>query len=370
MSETVSLYAVGDVCVIREDPESIYALAQPKLKEADILFGQLETTISDRGSPAVHAGVPLKGSPKTISAYTYAGFSILSFASNHTLDWNVDGLRDTLEIARKNGLKMIGAGKDIEEARAPAILEAKGTKVGFLAYNSILPMGYAAGPGKAGCVPIRISTFYEPLEFQPGTPCHIITIANREDLAAMAADIKKLRPQVDVLAVSIHWGVHFMPSTLAMYQRDVGKLMIDAGADIVIGHHAHILKGIEVYKGKVILYSLCNFGFDLLVEPLMNSARLKQLQKIYHWKLDPSYPTYAFPADSRKTIMVKFLLSDKQIQRVSYLPVMINQLGQPEFLPAGDKRSDEVFKYMEWLCQDQELGTKFSYEGDEAVIQT
>ena len=119
MSEAISLYAVGDVCVDRENPESIFALAQPKLKEADILFGQLETNISDRGLPAVQAGVPLRKSPKTISAYTYAGFNVLSFASNHTLDWNVDALMDTIEIVKKNGMEVIGCGKDIEEARVP-----------------------------------------------------------------------------------------------------------------------------------------------------------------------------------------------------------------------------------------------------------
>ncbi len=369
MSDMVKFYAVGDVCVNRENPKEIFALVQPKLSEADILFGQLETNISDRGVPAVQAGIPLRASPSSIAAYTFAGFDVMSFANNHTLDWNVDAMMDTIEIVRENGIKVIGAGKSIGEAREPAILISKGTKVGFLAYNCIVPAGYGASETKPGCAAVRVSTFYEAKEFQPGAPCRIVTITNRQDQAAIVSDIQRLRSQVDVLAVSIHWGIHFMPATLAMYERDLARVMIDAGADIILGHHAHILKGIEVYKGKAIFYSLCNFAFDLPYSAMAKNPRAKENQETHHWKLDPAYPTYAFPADSRKTIMASCTIANKGIERVSYVPAMVNQLGQPEFLPLSDRRSAEVFKYMEWLCEDQELKTGFGYEADEAVIK-
>lgn len=369
MAKELSLYATGDLCVNRDEPDAIFDLVRPVLKKADILFGQLETNISDRGVAAVHMGMPLRAPSRTVSAYVNTGLDVLSFASNHTLDYGFDALFDTIDILKRNGIEIIGAGKDLIAARQPAIIERHGTKVGFLAYNSVIPPGYAAGPEKPGCAPIRISTFYEAIEFQPGTPCRIITIPNREDIEALQSDITALRPKVDVLVLSMHWGIHFMPATLAMYQRDVGKLAIDAGADIILGHHAHILKGIEVYKGKVIFYSLCNFAFDHAFERSAKSPRVRELEEMYHWKLDPEYPTYAFPADSRKTILAKCSIVDGRIEKVSYLPVMINKAGQPEILPPGDRGADEVFKYVEWATEDQKLGTRFAYEGGEAIIQ-
>ncbi|MBI2908217.1 MAG: CapA family protein [Chloroflexi bacterium] len=367
---SISLCAVGDLCIKRDDADSILDMARPTLKKADVLFGQLETNISDRGAPQVHAGSPMRAATKSISAYTGAGFDVLSFASNHTLDWGNEALADTIEITKRNGIQTIGVGENLAEARRPAIVECEGVKVGFLAYSSIIPAGYAASSEKPGCAPIRVSTFYEAIEFQPGTPCRIITIPNRQDMQDLKEDIEALRPNVDVLVVSMHWGVHFVPAVVATYQVDVGRAALDWGADIILGHHAHILKGIEVYKGKVIFYSLGNFAFDQLLARRLSSARARESQELYKFELDPEYPTYAFPADSRKSMIAKCDIVDGRIDRVCYLPVMMNKNGQPEVLPPGDPRAQEVFDYVAWTIQDQKLNATFRYEGGEAIVQT
>ncbi len=309
--------------------------------------------------------------PKNVAALTYAGFNIVSFASNHTLDWSDDALFDTLDVLRKNNIVVIGAGRNIDEARRPAIIECKGTKVGFLAYCSVVPSGFEARADKSGVAPVRATTSYEQVDWQPGTPPRIISRANPDDLAAMVDDIKRLRQSVDVLVISIHWGIHYVPSIIAMYQYEVGHAAIDAGADIIIGHHAHILKGIDVYKGKVIFFSLCNFAFDFPAGRLAKGASRAFYSSIGKgWKIDPEYPMYGFPADSRKTILVKCILCNKQIERVSFLPVMINKQSQPEIMLRGDKRSSDVFEYMQWLCKDQNLDTKLFFDGDEIVVST
>ena len=123
---------------------------------------------------------------------------------------------------------------------------------------------------------MRASTFYEQVDWQPGTPPRIVTLANKDDLAAMVEDIKKVRPLVDVLIMSIHWGVHHVPAVIAMYQKEVGHAAIDAGVDIILGHHAHILKAVEVYKGKVIFYSIGNF----VVPPLFDRSGFKPMYGI------------------------------------------------------------------------------------------
>ncbi len=270
--ENVSIYAVGDVAVTRDNPESAFTQTLSVLNEPDILFGQLEATLSQKGSPKTESAQ--RPHPTIGAVLKSAGFDVMSFASNHVLDWGADGLIDTLDIAQENGITLVGAGREIKEARQPAIIERKRVKVAFLAYNSILPPGFWATDDRPGCVPIRVRTFYEPTEpFQPGSPAEVFTFAYSEDVQAMVEDIKKVRAAADVVIVSMHWGIHFMPAKLATYQREVGHAAIDAGADLIIGTHPHILKGIEVYKGKVIFYSLGNFAMDSSVTKVWPYAK-------------------------------------------------------------------------------------------------
>ncbi len=109
---------------------------------------------------------------------------------------------------------------------------------------------------------------------------------------------------------------------------------------MIVGHHAHILKGIEVYKGKVIFYSLGNFAFD---QPITNRNRITSPER-YGWEVDAEYPSYLFPADSRKTLIAKCMISNQKITKVSFLPAMINRQGQPEILPRSDSRSSDVLE--------------------------
>ncbi|MFC2065890.1 CapA family protein [Chloroflexota bacterium] len=372
MEQSISIYAVGDIKVDRDNPESIMAKVAPTLKEADITFAQLEMNLSERGTPAFHMSTPLRCHPRNVKALTSAGIDIVSFASNHTLDWGPDALMDTIDIVKKNGMDIIGAGSNIEEARRPSIIERKGTKVAFLAYNSLLPPGYVADAYHPGCAPMRIRTMYEPIENQPAVPARILSFPYPEDLEAMKQDIAKVRPLADVVVVSMHWGIHFQPATIAMYQKTVGRAAIDAGADIILGHHAHILKGIDVYQGKVIFYSLGNFAMEILYEKAMERAKkypiYSTLFNIYGWKPDPAYPRYAFPADSRKTIIAKIIISDKKIAGVSFLPAMINPQAEPEILPREDKRFDEVVNYMKDISENQDLNVKYTIKGNEVVI--
>ena len=133
MSGTVVVYAVGDVCVNRERPDSIFAHVSSTINSADIAFCQLETVYSEKGTPAPQSRVPMKAHPKNAPAIRRAGFSIVSFATNHHLDWGVEAFLDTINIMRETGVQIIGVGKDLDEARHPAIIDCKKTKIAFLA---------------------------------------------------------------------------------------------------------------------------------------------------------------------------------------------------------------------------------------------
>ncbi len=360
--------AVGDVIIDREDPEELHALVKPVLAEADILFCQLEASISDKKGQLMLGGWgPRQLGTKVIKGYKSAGFNVISFASNDALDWGHERFLDTFENLRKSGIQAIGGGKNIAEARKPAILECKGNRVGILTYCSIVFPYAEATPNRAGIAPLRAWTHYERWDYeQPGTPPLIISRPYVEDLEAMVQDIKKLKSQVDVVAVSFHWGIHFAPKEIAMYQPETAHAAIDAGADIILGHHPHILKGVEVYKGKPIFYSLNMFGFDIVDFP--DQKHMASARKLYKFEPDPEYPLYPFHPDAKMSILVKCLISDKQIQRVSFLPVWIHPSNQPEIVVRGSKQFDEVVAYMEEITKDQELNVKFTVEGDEVVI--
>lgn len=362
---TIVIYSAGDVCIRRENPESAFAMVRATLSQGDINFCQLETMFSNRGTLLPQAHAPERSSPDNAMALKYARFDVVSLAGNHCMDWGADALFDTMNILKQNGHLTLGVGKNIVEARKPALVERKGTRVAFLSYNSILPAGYWATDKRPGCAPLRIYTVYEQVELsQPGTPARIRTFPMPEDFEGMLQDIAKVRAKADIVMLSLHWGLHFIPAELAEYQRAIGHAAIEAGVDLILGHHAHVLKPVEVYKGKVIFYSLGNFAFDSTFDP--GEEYRKQLNP--SWVSDPEYAGYCFPPDSRKTILVKCTIGNKRIQRVSFLPVYIKPTVQPEILSRDDKRFDDVVNYMKQITVNQGISTKYSIEDDEVLV--
>ena len=256
-------YGVGDVAPHRADPDDMFKYVAPLFQKGDIVFGNLEESISARGAPSPHAALQMRSEPKVAKSIKSAGFHALSFANNHCMDWGRDALVDTLDHVRQEDIVITGSGNNIVEARVPAIVECQGVKVAFVAASSILPLGYWADERRPGCVPMRAHTYYEQIEpDQPGTPCRIHTFPHPADLANLLADIRAAKASADIVVLSIHWGVHFIPNVIADYQRAVAHAAIDAGCDLILGHHAHILKGVEVYKRKAIFHSLGNFAIE------------------------------------------------------------------------------------------------------------
>ncbi|MBI4332828.1 MAG: CapA family protein [Chloroflexi bacterium] len=372
--DTILIHAVGDVTPRRIDygeaPESLFAGVHQKIKEADISLCQLEANLSTKGCLQYrdHTTWYGRAHPDNVKSLLFAGFQVVAHASNHCFDYGPDALLETIEVLRRNNLQVIGVGKDIAEARQPAIVERKGVKVGFLDYNSVLPVEYEAREGKAGCNPIRVSTYYEAQEYQAGTPPKVITVPNEGDVRLMEEDIRKLRSQVDVLVLVLHWGIHAIPGVLATYQPAVGYRAIDAGADIIIGHHAHLVKGIEVYKGKAIFYSVGNFAQETphhLKPP--PGAFVKRMSGVYRkYEVESGSERYSGPHDKAYSMMVKCIAGKQGIAGVSFVPVWINQRAEPEILSRSDARFKEVVGYIDrW---SKELGTSLSVEGDEVVL--
>jgi Bacterial capsule synthesis protein PGA_cap len=372
MSGTVTIMSGGDVGPVYEPTEEFAELIAPVLRQADLRLGQCERTYSERGwAPQFASGPGGQHSrlhPRLASVWKAAGFDIVSLASNHAMDWGAEALLDTVEVFHGMGKLVIGAGRDAEEARSPAIIERNGVKIAFLAYCSVLRDGQAAGEGKAGVAPARAHTYYAPEEFQPGAPPRIITVPYEEDVRAMQDDIRKAKERADAVVVSIHWGLRLVPKTICSYQPPIAHAAIDAGADLILGHHAHSIKAVEVYKGKVCFYSIGN---------LMTTGSPKTSPSTIEWNLlwfqiDPEclppQGRYFFPAHCRMTMIPKAVIGRNGVERVSFLPAFINPRAQPYVVESGDPKFGEILKFTEWVSDEHPH--RFRVEGNEVVVET
>lgn len=359
---SVIIQAVGDVAVDRDDPASIFAAVNPVFQRAGILFGNCETTYSGRGgrNPIVRGG--RRAAPGNAAALKDAGFKVMSFANNHCMDWGYDAFFDTMEILHGHGVSPVGAGKDLEEARKPVIVEAGGMRVAFLAYAPVCYQGYEAADNKPGCVPMRIYTVYRQVEHeQPGTDPEIVTVADPRHLQAMREDIRKARLLADLVAVSFHWGLHIVPVLVAMYETDVGRAAIDAGAGVVLGHHQHTIKGIQVYRGKVIFHGLGDFAVDRRADqPSRGDVRV----------ITERYRDHAGSADRRKPLIAQLDVRQGQIAEVSYVPCAVNAQGQPVPCPPGSEELRQAAAYVESISRQAGFDTRFELLGDRVRVMT
>src|SRR5688572_16933690 len=211
------IMAVGDVHVDRPDPPSIFAHIAPVLRQGDIVVGNLEGLNCDRGAPIIGkievGSRHLRSAPDNVRALESAGFNAMVLANNHNMDYGPEGLLQTIEILDQKNIAHTGAGRNLEEAHRPAILERNGTKVALLSYTSIYPpAGFAAEADKAGVATIKVSTSYQAPEnsqYQPGFPPLITTTPDALEEERMIEDVRQAKQQADIVLVAFHWGVSY-----------------------------------------------------------------------------------------------------------------------------------------------------------------
>jgi poly-gamma-glutamate capsule biosynthesis protein CapA/YwtB (metallophosphatase superfamily) len=370
MSNGVIL-ATGDIAPDRDDPDTCFAATRDFLHSAEIVFGQLETSFADVGTRLPQARHAVLTKPSAAAALARAGFGVISCAGNHCLDWGNDALLQTLAILKAQGIDAVGAGADIHAARKPVVRQlGDGTRVAFLAYCSILPAAYWAEERRPGCAPMRAHTVYEAIEAdQPGTPARIHTYAHREDLKAMQWDIRRAKELAEVVLVSQHWGIHFVRASLADYQREVARAAIAAGADAVLGSHAHILKGLEFIDGKPVFYSLCNFATDLRMDPEHAARRsFREIQALAE-KWEPDFDSlYNFPEASRLSMIARLQVADGRIIESSVVPLLIGRDAVPRIQTATDAGFAEVAEYLQAVTREANLTAAFAARQDRILV--
>ncbi|WP_026354407.1 CapA family protein [Massilia niastensis] len=368
-----SLMMVGDLVLDEPDPDFFFEASREVLRSADLVVGHVETPYTLRGAE-LQSDIPAEAAdPAKIAALARAGFHAASLAGNHVYDRGAEGIEDTVEALVTNEIAAFGAGQNLVEARKPAILERDGKRFGFLSYNCVGPKDSWASASKAGCAYVHVLSHYEQEGANPGGPPLIYTFATPATLEAMQADIEALRAQADVVVVALHKGLVHTPAQLAMYERPVARAAIEAGADIVVGHHPHITRGIEFYKGKPIFHGLGNFVTvtrALNVEKNAHPARLawaERRRKLFGFTPDPECECYPFHPESRNTMIADFRIDAEGKVSAGFRPVWIRASGQPEVL--GDcERGRAVADYIAKITVDAGMKASFAWDGERVVV--
>ena len=269
---------VGRRMVAEKDFTYPFQLIRENLAAADLTFANLECPVSDQGKEKGHL-YSFRADPKAIEGLLAAGIDVVSLANNHMYDWGPDALLDTVRRLRDAGIRPVGAGANDLEAHYPLLVQIGDLRLAFLTYVEIQPQYATAAPGKPGVA------WLEP--------------------ERVLADIRFARPLADLVIVSPHWGVEYAPKPTNA-QIVLAHGMIDAGADLIVGTHPHVVQPVEEYNGRWIAYSLGNFIFD-------QKAR-----------------------GTNRGLMLRVRVAGKEIAEVVQVPISISAESQASLVPPAD----------------------------------
>ncbi|NLV89574.1 MAG: CapA family protein [Tissierellia bacterium] len=316
---TLTISLVGDIfmdgslrgLIDRNGIDYPWEMVKDYFQNDDITIGNLETSITTRGEKWEDKQFNFRSDPKNLEVMKEASLDVVSLANNHSLDYGYVGFLDTLDHLDKYEIKRVGGGRNREEALKGLILEKNGVKIGVLGFSRVVPHvdWYATNkrPGIVGAYDV-----------------HIDQVIDR---------VVEMKENVDILVLSIHWGVEgsHIPR---QNEIDLARKLIDNGVDIIMGHHPHVLQGIEIYKGRPIFYSLGNFIFSSRSE------------------------------NTRETMIAQVILKDKTIDKVCIIPCTIDN-GRP--IPASEENIEAKLKFINSISKD--FNTKIDENGIIEIVQ-
>lgn len=307
--EAIEIAFVGDMIMDKSVGVQIakngvdYPFARTKefLKQADLTIGNLETPVSTRGKPEKKE-FTYRARPETLKGLVNAGFDVVNLANNHSLDYGMDALFDTMQHLRNEKIGYVGAGRNEAEAFAPYLQTIKGKRVAVIGLSHVLPnRQWFAGKDTPG---LAHAYSYEP----------------------MLTYVKKAVEQSDITIAVMHWNLEYKDMPEA-YAREMARKLIDNGVDAIIGSHSHSIMGVEFYKNVPIYYSVGNFVFTTSYNPKGREAMMVGLtftkegtkSRVIPVKIANGQPT---PMDATN----KQRIIDK-LNRISYEAV-VDQTGQ------------------------------------------
>jgi poly-gamma-glutamate capsule biosynthesis protein CapA/YwtB (metallophosphatase superfamily) len=365
----LDLLFTGDLVLDEPDPDFWLADLAYALRAADAAIGHLEVPHTARGLELV-GDVPAPGAdPAHLDALARAGFAAVSLAGNHIADCGPEGIADTIARLDSVGVAHAGAGATLEAARSPARMQRAWRAITLLSFNCVGPENGWATPVRAGCAYVRIRT----ADGSPAAPNAPFTQPDPESIAEMQRDIRQARLGSDVLIVALHKGIVHRRAQLAPYERTVAQAAIDAGADIVVGHHAHIARGIEMYRGKPIFHGLGNgCVVTRALSPHQShparAAWARKRRELFGFEPDPAYELAPFHPEAVNAIMGKVRVDRAGSIDVGIVPVHVEAPGRPRL--ARSIEALRVTDYIETITAEARLpAVKFSLRDDGAWLE-
>jgi gamma-polyglutamate biosynthesis protein CapA len=304
---------IEEVVVPNIGYERLFEHVRPYFEHSDYVTGNFDNPIVYRdGYPKADKFIHVKSRPEVAKALKNVGFDSVNLANNHVKDYGKQGLMDTLKALDEQDIDTVGAGRDLKSATKVSYRTVNGVKIAVVGFSDVIPRDFTARKNRAGIAPADPDIFF-PL-------------------------VAKAKSNADLVLVHIHWGLEY-DSGYHPRQQDIAHALVDAGADIVIGHHPHVLEPVEVYKNGVIFYSLGNFVFD------------------QGW------------SRTRESVLVQYKLLKNGQARVEIHPVMIRE-GQPR--PVGGwaeiYRREKIFSQItEEMMYSDEWNRTWKREGDSIV---
>lgn len=299
---TITLFFVGDIMLdrgveyqIKKEGKGNWKFPFLKiagdLEKADIIFGNLESPISDKGQK-IGSKYSFRADPGAVEGLKYAGFDILSLANNHALDYGREALEQTMGILKEQGIKYVGAGLNQEEAFGPRIFRIKDTKIAFLAFTNLGSSSWAAAKKRPG-------------------------IAWIDDIKKAEEAVAKAKTEADIIIVSLHSGQEYSLEPTS-FQISFAKSCIAAGADLVVGHHPHVVQPVVTLTTRTGLVD-------------NDSARSRVRQGWVVYSLGNFIFDQSFSKDTMKGLLLEVQVKDKEIKKVLPREIKINKFFQPEF---------------------------------------
>ena len=369
----VSIFAVGDVLIDIPDGASAFRHARDIFRSADIIFGNCEGVYSDRPEPAPTVRQSVVVAQSNSAALRAPPFHAMSCANNHILDGGYRGLADTLDALRSHGVQPFGAGADIDEAFRPAIIERSGLRVAFLGVCTVFPVGYEARDNVAGLAPLRVQTVYQVPDanfWEPELDPIISSLAFPEDLARLRSAIDGSRAQADVVTVSCHWGHSRAYDRHQGYEIQLARQIADFGADIVLCHHHHNLRGVHFHQGVPIFQGIGAFAHHVAHLDTTSKQATASQSKYGAQSHGPreGFPLFPFHEDARMTgiVTIDCIPGDSKPGKrleTGLFPAMTLPDGSAEPLRCGDARVDKVYDYLR--LQTERLHAKVRFEAGE-----
>ncbi len=352
---SLDLLFTGDLVLDEPRPEYWLAGIAPALRAADVAIGHLEVPHTHHRSE-MRSDVPAPGAdPAHVPALAQAGFHAVSLAGNHMADCGATGIADTLAALDAAGIAHAGAGAGLAAARAPCFIDRGARRIALLSYNCVGPEESWASHSRAGTAYIRVETA-DGSRIAPAAP---LTTADPRSLADMSSDITAARKAGGTfVVVALHKGIVHTPARLAPYERAVAHAAIEAGADVVIGHHAHIVRGIELHHGKPIFHGLGNGCVVTRAlspasdDPARAAWALKR-QQLFGFTPDPAYFLAPFHPSAVNAMIGRVRLHDDGTVATGFIPVYVDPPGRPRL--ADENEATTIARYIEQITVEAGL---------------